>query len=527
MKILVAEKINQRGIDVLNGSGLEIVYDKEISREKLLSIIGEFDGLIVRSQPIVDKQLLEAATRLKVVGRAGNGVDNIDMEAATDRGIIVVNTPDSNSVSACELTIGLLISVCRNIPQANNSIKSGEWGRSRFQGHELSGKTLGIIGLGRIGNLVAKRMRAFDMDIIAYDPYITDERFRQANVRKAVSLEELLREVDYLTIHTPKTPETIGMVGAEQFAMMKDGVRVVNCARGGLYDEAALADALRSGKVAAAACDVLAKEPCLDSPLYELDNFIVTPHIGATTDEAQENVGITVADEVVNALKGEIVANAVNLPILKAEDVNVIKPYLRLGELLGKLYHQLQKKPIERVTVEYCGTVGELDTDVITRAVLRGLFEPILKEQINYVNARRVAEGRGVKVIESKEKPSGHFPSLVRVRVSAGERIYQYCGTIFGNDDPRIVEIDGFRFDFRPEPYMLVVENADRPGMIGRIGMVLGEQNINISAMQVCPSKRDDKLAMMTIGVSQKPTDEQMKAIESVSDIYKVRLVEF
>lgn len=525
-KILVAEKLNEKGLDVLYSSGMDITYNKTISREELLSTIHEYDGLIVRSLPIVDKELLEKAKKLKVVGRAGNGVDNIDMEAATEQGVIVVNTPDSNSISACELTIGLLISAARKISMANNSLKAGEWGRSRFQGRELNGKTLGIIGLGRIGTLVAKRMHAFNMDIIAYDPYITDEQFARARATKKNTLEELLAEADVITIHTPKTAETLGMIGKDQFAMMKDGVIAINCARGGLYNEQDLADALASGKLAGAACDVLAKEPCTDSPLYAFENFTVTPHIGATTTEAQESVGICVAEEVVNALKGEIVANAVNMPVLKNEDIAIIKPYMRLGELLGKLYHQLQKKPVYKVAVEYCGEAAKLDTGMITRAVLRGLFEPILKEQINYVNAIKVAEDRGINVSEIKNQSGGHYLSLIKVVVYAGEREYVYSGTIFGQDDPRIVEIDGYRFDFRPEPYMILVENVNKPGMIGKIGTVMGENNINISAMQVCPGG-SNQVAMMTFGVSRPPSVQQLASIAALDDIYKVRFVEF
>ncbi|MEG1998019.1 MAG: phosphoglycerate dehydrogenase, partial [Clostridiales bacterium] len=418
-KILVAEKLNEKGLEVLYNSGMDIVYNKDISREELLSTIHEYEGLIVRSLPVVDKELLAKAAKLKVVGRAGNGVDNIDMDAATNQGVVVVNTPDSNSISACELTIGLIIAACRNVAEATTCLKNGVWGRSRFQGIELNGKTLGIIGLGRIGTLVAKRMSAFNMNIIAYDPYITDEQFARGRATKKETLAELLAEADVITIHTPKTAETINIINTAQFAMMKDGVRVINCARGGLYNEQALAEALKSGKVAAAACDVLSKEPCTDSPLYAFDNFTVTPHLGATTKEAQENVGICVAEEVVYALEGELVANAVNMPVLKNDDLLTIKPYMLLGELLGKIYHQLQKKPVYKVAVDYCGDVAKLDTGMITRAVLRGLFEPILKEQINYVNAIKVAEARGVAVVESKEQDAGHFPGLIRVKVYA------------------------------------------------------------------------------------------------------------
>ncbi len=526
MKILVAEKISDVGMEALYNSGFEISYQRHISREELLATIGEYEGLIVRSQPMVDAELLEKASKLIVVGRAGNGVDNIDMDAATNHGVIVVNTPDANSVSACELTIGMMLASCRSIPQANDSLKGGVWGRSRFQGTELKNKTLGIIGLGRIGTLLAKRMTAFGVKTIAYDPYITDEQFKRARAQKCETLHELLRQADIITIHTPKTSETFNMLGTEEFKLVKKGVRLVNCARGGIINEEALAVALADGTVASAACDVLVQEPCTDSPLYKFDNFIVTPHIGATTDEAQENVGLSVAEEVICALRGEMVPNAVNMPALKREDIDAVKPYMRLGELLGKIYHQLQKKPVKRVEIDYCGQAAQLDTAVITRAVLRGLFEPILKEQINYVNSRLVAESRGVSIAESKEERSYHGLNIVRVNVYAGERVYRYTGTIFGEDDPRITEIDGFRFDFRPEPHMLIVENADRPGMIGKIGTLMGENGINISTMQVSPVPGTGK-AMMTIGISEVPKKEQLGKIEELENIFKVRYVNF
>ena len=481
-KVLVAEKVCDKALEILKSDGLDVDYRPKITREELLAIIGSYDALIVRSVPIVDEELFSYAKNLKVVGRAGNGIDNIDLDGATSRGILVLNTPEANSVSACELTIGMIIASLRNIPQANNSIKSGVWGRSRFQGNELRGKTLGIIGLGRIGSLVAQRMTPFGVKVIAYDPYITDASFQRVNAEKKENLHDLVKEADIITVHTPKTSETIGMIGYEELKMAKDNIFVINCARGGIVNEEALTKALKEEIIGGAACDVFGKEPCTESPLYQFENFIATPHIGATTAEAQENVGVTIASEVASALRGEMVPNAVNLPIIKHEALTELYHYLALAELLGKFYHQLEKHAAEKVEIIYCGAAAKLEaTDILTLAVLKGFFNPILQEQVNYVNARLVAEERGVVVVEAKEESLQHYLTLIKFNVYAGGKKYQYAGTLFGIDEPRIVELTGYYFDFAPARNMLVVENQDYPGMIGRIGTVLGENNINIA----------------------------------------------
>lgn len=524
-KVLVAEKVLDVALNLLKSKGVEVDYRPHVSREELLSIIHEYDGLIVRSLPVVDEELLSYAKNLRVVGRAGNGVDNIDMDCATSKGIIVLNTPEANSISACELTVGMIICACRNICQANNTIKSGVWGRSRFMGMELRGKTLGIIGLGRIGSQVAQRMRPFGMKIIAYDPYITDASFQRVQAEKREHLEDLLKESDVITIHTPKTSETVGMIGEKELALVKPGLRLINCARGGLMKEDAVYNALKEGRIAAAAFDVLAQEPCTDSPLYELENFIVTPHIGATTLEAQENVGITIVEEVAAALEGGVVPNAVNLPMINAQDLTTIKPYLRLGEILGKFYHQQEKTPIERVEVSYCGAASALETEVITLAVLKGLFEPILKEQVNYVNARLVANSRNVSVVESKEEFLENYTTLLRLRVHSGGKVHQYAGTIFGIDEPRIVEIGGFNFDFAPARNVLMAENHDRPGIIGQSGIALGNNQINIATMQVSRNTKEGR-AMMVLTVDSPVGKEAISAMEAIPGMNKVSFIQ-
>ncbi|SNS10766.1 D-3-phosphoglycerate dehydrogenase [Anaerovirgula multivorans] len=526
MKVLVTEKIAEKGIEALKNSGMEIDVDIQLSvdRERLLDIIKNYDAIVVRSVTKIDEEFYQHATNLKVVGRAGNGVDNINMEGATNRGIIVVNTPEANTVSAAEHTIGLLIASCRNIPQANSFIKNRNWDRSGFKGTELQGKTLGIVGLGRIGSLVATRMQAFGMRVIAYDPYITDERFSKFSVEKIKKLGDLVKKSDFISVHTPKTEETFGMIGEEEFKTAKKGVRVVNCARGGIIDEDALVKAIREGIVASAGIDVLVNEPNTTSPLLDLDNVIITPHLGADTVEAQNNVGVTIAQEVISALKGGMVPNAVNLPTLQHQELEALKSYLQLGEVLGKLYHQLEKKPIEKIEVIYSGTVADMETSAVTLAILKGVFEPILKERVNYVNARLTAKNRGISVVESKQTVNGDYMNKVRINIITKEKTFTAAGTIFGKKDARIVEVNGFEFDATPTPYVLVANNTDKPGMIGQIGTLLGASKVNIATMQVSRNVKGQE-AMMFLTVDSEVDKETLNMIGNVEGILKINLV--
>ena len=523
MKVLVAEKICQDGLKLLRDCGFDVNYSPTISREELLSGINQYDGLIVRSIPIVDEELLQAAANLKVVGRAGNGVDNINIEIATQRGIIVVNTPDANSVSACELTIAHLLATSRNLPQANAYLKSGRWGRSRFQGSELCGKKLGIIGLGRIGTLVAVRMNSFGMKVYAYDPYVADKQFQKAGAEKKENLADLMREIDFLTIHTPKTEETVNIVDKEQFKLAKRGLRVVNCARGGLINEEALAWALQEGIVASAGFDVMSKEPCTDSPLYAFDHFVVTPHIGATTDEAQEAVGISIAREVAAALNGQMVPNAVNLPMLRGQDWTSLQPCLKLAETLGKFFYQLEKEVVNRVEIQYLGNAVKWERELVSLAVLKGLFEPILQEQVNYVNAKLVAESRGVTVAESKESECSYYSNLLRVKIFAGRKEFAYAGTVSELGEIHVVDINGFRLDFKPSHYMVIAENINSPGLIGRMGTCLGKNKVNIGNMQVSPS--EGERAMMVLTVDSALDKNVMQQLSALEGFFRVRFV--
>jgi len=524
MKILVAEAISPKGIDVMLEAGFEVDVEIKLTREELLERIGQYDCIIVRSVTKVNEEFYNHATNLKVVGRGGTGVDNIEMAGATKRGIIVVNTPEANIVSAAEHTVGLMLASCRNIPVANNRLKSGVWERAGLKGVELNGKTVGIVGLGRIGSLVATRLQSFGMKVIAYDPYITDARFQKYDAVKKENLLDLMRECDLLTVHTPKTAETFGMIGEDQFKVAKKGLRVVNCARGGIINEEALIKAMEDGIVASAGIDVLVHEPCAESPFFSMDQVVLTPHLGADTFEAQDNVGVTVAHEVISALRGEMVPNAVNLPSLHHRDLEAIRPYLNLGEILGKLYHQLAKEPVETVEITYSGEVAGMETGTITLAVLKGLFETILTERVNFVNASLIAQTRGVAVTESRETAGGNYLNLIRLQINAGGEAFSVAGTVFGKGELRIVELNGFEFDVTPSPFMLVAENSDTPGMIGQIGTLLGASKINIATMQVSRNQQKGR-AMMVMTVDSQIPQDFLGLIGKVTGIFSVNAV--
>jgi D-3-phosphoglycerate dehydrogenase len=522
MKIIVTEKISDKGVALLQSvPDFDVDVRFDIEREELLKIIPEYDAIVVRSVTKINEEFYKHATNLKVVGRAGNGVDNIEMEGATKRGIIVVNTPESNIVSAAEHTIGLLLSSARNVVKAHKMIESRVWDRTGLKGSELLGKTLGIIGLGRIGGLVATRLQAFGMKIVAYDPYIADARFRKYSTEKCETLDELLEQADFISIHTPKTEETFDMITAKEFAKCKRGVRVVNCARGGLINENDLAAAIKEGIVASAGIDVLVDEPKPISPLIDLPECVLTPHLGADTTEAQDNVGIAIAEEVIAALHGEMVPNAVNLPTLQPTELKEMQGYLTLGEYLGKLYYQLEKAAVEKVEIIYTGEVAEMETGMLTRAVLKGVFEPILKERVNYVNAALTAESRGVDVIESKHAGKHN---LLEVKIHSKGNIFTVAGTVFGEKEIRVIEIDGYQFDLTPAPFMLVARNQDKPGMIGQIGTLLGASKVNIATMQVSRNLKDGN-AMMFMTVDSEVGKETLKLLQGLDGILQVNLV--
>ncbi len=481
MKILVTDPIADAGLDRLREAGHDVVTAYDIEGADLREQIRDAAGLIVRSGTEVDAELLDAARELVIVGRAGIGVDNIDIDAATERGVIVANAPEGNVRAAAEHTVAMAFAVARSIPQAHARLKDGEWAKGDYLGREVNNKTLGIVGLGRVGQEVAKRLSALGMDLVAYDPYISESRADQLGAELA-ELDEVLDRADFLTIHTPLTPETEGLIGSEELARLGDGF-VLNCARGGIVDEAALATAVEEGTLTGAALDVFAEEPLdPDSPLLDVDDIIVTPHLGASTEAAQENVATSAAEQVIAAINDEPVVNALNAPSVDRSAFPRVRPYIGLAETAGRIAVQLFDGRVNSVEVEYAGDIAEEEVEIVTASALKGVFRP-LEVRVNAVNAPGVAEERGIDVTESKTSQSDVFQSRVSVVVSDGEKDIRVCGTLFAGDDPRIVQIDGYRVDAIPHGHMLVARNHDKPGVIGLIGTVLGENNVNIAGM--------------------------------------------
>ncbi|WP_461205715.1 phosphoglycerate dehydrogenase [Clostridium sp. DL1XJH146] len=518
-KVIIAEKIDDLGIEMLKKE-FDVDVCIGISREDLLEKIHEYDALIVRSATKVNEELLEKGVKLKIVGRAGNGTDNIDIPAATKKGVIIANTPDSNSISACELTIGLMLAQARDIASADLSLKECKWERNSFEGTELFNKTLGIIGLGRIGSLVARRMKAFGMNIIGYDPYISQDRFDRFDVQKKNTLEDLLKESDFITIHTPRTEETIGMISYKEFEIMKPNARLTNVARGRIVDEEALYYALKNNKIASAGLDVHEKEPRGNSPLNELCNIIVTPHIGANTVDAQQNVGESIASQVISGLNGQIVLNAVNLPGVHLDEFEAIKPYLRMMERLGKLYYQLNKESVKYVEVTYWGDIAKADTGLVSIAFLKGLLEPIMGASINYINANISAEAAGIGISYKKIKESHkNFSNLVEIKIINNKmEEFTMSGAVSTNAEGKLVNLNGYEVDVKLSRYMLFIQNNDVPGVIGSVGTLIGTCGINVATMQVGRVVKGDK-ALMLLNIDDVITKENIAKFNEVNDI--------
>jgi D-3-phosphoglycerate dehydrogenase len=532
MKIIVTERVADEGIKYLKECGFEVDAKYGISHADLLGIIENYDAIIVRSVTKVNRELIEKGVNLKVAGRAGNGIDNIDVPTCTQKGIIVVNTPESNTMAAAELAIGLAYCIFRNIPWSSSAGKRGDFRRNKFIGKELDGKVVGIIGLGRIGSIVARKLIGGNMKAIAYDPYITDDKFKRNGVEKCETLDELLRRSDLITIHTPKTAETIGMVGEEQLKLCKKGVRLVNAARGGLYNEKALYDAIKSGHVAGAGIDVLDPEPGYDkppeeqtykNPLLELDNVVITPHLGASTEEANYNVGTAITKLVADALKGEMVA-AVNMPPLKSGDLAQLKPYLTLAEMLGKIYYQAEKERVEKIEVIYFGDLADKETRVISLSVLKGFLDPIIQERVNYVNAELIAENMGIELIESRSSHLDKYTNLITVKFFTKTRELSISGTIFAKEELRIVDFFGYKLDFEPTPYVIAIQNIDKPGIIGRIGTLLGANDINIAAMQWSRTHRGEKAASF-VSVDGEVSDAVLAKLRQTDGVLKASML--
>ncbi|MDT8903550.1 phosphoglycerate dehydrogenase [Anaeroselena agilis] len=525
MKILVSDPVSEKGIAILRQEH-DVDVKLKLPPEELVALIPGYDALVVRSETKVTKAVIEAADKLKVIGRAGVGVDNIDVDAATKKGVIVLNAPEGNTMAATEHTMAMMLSLARNIPQAHQSVKSGEWQRGKFVGVEMRGKTLGVLGLGRIGTGVAKRALAMEMKVLAYDPFITADHARALNI-ELVEFDEVLAGADFITMHLPLTADTKGLFGKETFKKVKPGVRIVNCARGGVIDEAALAEAIKDGIVAGAAIDVFEKEP-IDpaNPLLAVDKVVLTPHLGASTAEAQVGVAVDVAEGILVALRGEPVTTAVNIAPVPAHVMTVIKPYLGVAEKMGCLAVHLADGRIETVEVEYNGQISEVDTRMLTTAVLKGLLGPILQETVNYVNAPGVAKGRGIKAKEIKSKETANFANLLTVRIRTDKGSHMVAGTLFGKEEARIVMIDGYRVDVDPSGWLLIGPHIDKPGIIGKVGTILGEHSINIAGMQVGRTETAGTSIMVMTVEADLPTPVMLK-IKAVDGILGAKLVNF
>ncbi len=525
-RVLVAERISDEGMRKLAASA-DVDSAVGVGRAKLLDMIGVYDALVVRSHTKVDAELLERGSRLRVVGRAGVGVDNIDVPLATSRGVMVVNAPESNVLSAAEHTMAFMLAMARNLPSADRALKTAGWPETRSRGVELFGKTLGIVGLGRVGSAVAVRAGAFGMRVIAYDPYISDERFRTFGAERVDSLDRLMSESDYVSLHTPKTEETTGMVGRRELSLARRGVRIVNCARGGIVEEHALVEALEDGRVAAAGIDVFDGEPVSKHPLFEFDQVLVTPHLGGSTEEAQTRVGETVAEQVLEALSGKLPRYALNIPLADAETLSHVTPFMPLAETLGGAFTQLYGLPTEGVEILYAGEAGRYRTELPTLAFLKGLLQPIEGDEVNLVNGRHIAEERGIDILESRTTDAGNFASLVTVR-SADAAEKTISATLMAPGSVRITHIDGFGVDLAPSGSVIVCwfdgGAVDEPGIVGRVGTMLGGAGVNISRMEVGREVVDDR-AIMVISPSGDVPRSAMELLERQSGVAAVRLI--
>jgi D-3-phosphoglycerate dehydrogenase len=487
VKVLVREKIGPSGVDLLRGAGIDVELGTDWGQDELERRIGEFEGILIRSGTKLDAGLIDRAERLKIVGRAGVGVDNVDVDAATKRGVVVANAPQSNVITAAEHTMAMLLALARKIPQAHSALASGTWERAAFSGVELYEKTLGILGFGRIGQLVAQRALAFGMRVVAFDAYVAEERFRDLGVERAATSDELYARADFITLHLPVTSETEDWLDAAAFAKMKEGVRIINVARGKLVVEEALREALDTGRVAGAALDVFREEPVTDHPLFRYPNVVVTPHLGASTAEATDRAGYQAAEQVVAALTGGVVTSAVNVPAVAPEDLEVLGPFLPLARDLGRIGVALAEgASIDELEIEYLGRIAERDTRVLTVQVLKGALSGHVEEEVNDVNAPAIARERGIQISETSSARARDFTDLVRVSVVGGGARTRVVGTTLGRQHrPHLLEAWGSRFNIQLEPHLAVFRYIDQPGMIGRVGTLFGQAGINISSAAV------------------------------------------
>jgi len=521
MKVLVAEPIAEAGIELLRSGGVSVDVRPGLPRAELLDLIGGYDGLIIRSGTRADAELISRGVDLKVIGRAGIGLDNVDVDAATRHGIVVVNAPTSNVLSAAEHTIALMLSLARHIPAADASLRAGRWDREKFEGVELYGKTLAILGLGRIGTLVAQRALALGMRVIAYDPYVAKQRAGQMGVELVSSLTEALAAADFVTVHLPKTSETAALIGAEELAVMKPTGRIINASRGGILDEEALTEALRSGRLGGAALDVFSKEPPGHLPLFDLESVVVTPHLGASTEEAQEKAGTAIAEQVLLALRGELAPYAVNVEAGR-EMSDVVRPFMPLADKLGRIFTALAGANVHQVQFSYQGQIADHDTRVLTLAALKGMFSAVVHEPVTYVNAPLVATERGIEVAETKSAMSRDYVNAIEISAGEGAAV---AGTLVGKrNEERLVRVLDFDVDFPPGPYMCFLRYDDRPGVIGAIGTILGRAGVNIADMRVGRQEKGGE-ALMCLAVDQPIEPDVLRELTEGSDAKDAKVV--
>lgn len=523
-KVLISDKLDPLAVEIFEKGGCAVDFKTGLSPEELIEIIGEYDGLAIRSATKVTPEIIAAAKNLKVVGRAGIGVDNVDIPAATEAGIVVMNTPFGNSITTAEHAISMMMALAREIPQANQSTHEGKWEKKRFMGVEITGKTLGVIGCGNIGAIAASRALGLKMNVVAYDPFLTEERAVEIGVKK-VDLDDLLSVADFITIHVPKNDKTANLINKNTLAKCKKGVRIINCARGGIINEADLKEALESGHVAGAALDVFEVEPATDNILFGMDNVVCTPHLGASTTEAQVNVALQVAEQMSAYLTTGAVTNALNMPSISAEDAPRLKPYMKLAEQLGSFAGQVGESALKGVNIEYEGSVAELNTKPLTAIILSNLLSAQI-DSVNMVNAPSIAEARGVKISETKTGSSKDFRSLISISVETEKRTRTLAGTLFTGKEPRLINVEGVPVEAALSEHMLFIRNADQPGMIGSVGTLLADAGVNIADFRLGRLEAGDK-AVCLISVDAVVSDDILAKVQNLPQVESVKRLSF
>ncbi|MEM9723863.1 MAG: phosphoglycerate dehydrogenase [Pseudomonadota bacterium] len=528
-KVLISDKLSPDAVQIFRDRGVEVDFEPDLGKspEELAKVIGGYDGLAIRSATKATADLLAKADTLKVIGRAGIGVDNVDIPAASARGVVVMNTPFGNSITTAEHAIAMLFAVARRIPEASESTHAGKWEKSRFMGTEITGKTLGVIGCGNIGSVVASRAIGLRMKVIAYDPFLSVERARELGVEKIEQVEDLLKRADFVTLHLPKTEKTANLLNAERIALMKPTARIVNCARGGLVDEAAVADAVKNGRLAGAAFDVFDEEPAKENPLFGLENVVVTPHLGAATKEAQENVALQVAEQMSDYLLDGAVSNAINMPSITAEEAPRLKPWVEVAEILGALTGQLTHDPVKRVEIEYVGSAAELNVKPLTAAALAAFLRPTLGDSVNMVSAPVLAKERGVELAETRNERTGSaYEGYVRMIVTTASQTRSAAATVFSDGRARFIQIKGINLEAEPSPHMLYTTNEDKPGFVGALGTALGEEGANIATFSMGRSGPGGE-AITLIGLDAPLTDAQLEKLRATKLIKRAEGLKF